>query len=72
MTSRWLDGGQTGPQAYALRGGEDMPSVAGTSGHTAPDPPTNDTGASPGTRVLSYRDLKALATSTTTASSKYV
>lgn len=55
-----LDGVQTGAQAYALRGGEDMPNVAGTSGHTAPDPLTNDTGVPPGTRVLSYRDLKAL------------
>lgn len=51
---------QTGPQAYALRGGEDMPSVPVTSVNMAPDPLTNDTGAPPGTRVLSYRDLKAL------------
>ena len=51
---------QTGAQADALRGGEDMPSVPVTSVNMAPDPLTNDTGAPPGTRVLSYRDLKAL------------
>ena len=54
------DGVQTGPQAYALRGGEDMPSIPVTSANMAPDPLTNDTGATPGTRILSYRDLKAL------------
>lgn len=51
---------QTGPQAYALRGGEDMPSIPVTSANMAPDPLTNDTGAPAGTRILSYRDLKAL------------
>ncbi len=51
---------QTGPQADALRGGEDMASVPVTSVNMDPDPLTNDTGAPPGTRVLSYRDLKAI------------
>ena len=51
---------QQGPQAYVLRGGEDMESVPVTGGHGAPDPLLNDTGAPPGTKVLSYRDLKAL------------
>ena len=52
---------QQGPQAYVLRGGEDMESVSVTGGHDgAPDPLLNDTGAPPGTKVLSYRDLKAL------------
>lgn len=51
---------QTGPQAYALRGGEDLESVSVAASHAASDPLTNDTGAPPGTRVLSYRDLKAL------------
>ena len=51
---------QQGPQAYVLRGGEDMESVPVTGGHGVPDPLLNDTGAPPGTKVLSYRDLKAL------------
>ena len=59
-TSMPPDAVQTGAQAYALRGGEDMPSVPVTSVNMAPDPLTNDTGAPPGTRILSYRDLKAL------------
>ncbi|KQT11665.1 MULTISPECIES: multicopper oxidase domain-containing protein [unclassified Bradyrhizobium] len=53
-------GVQQGPQAYVLRGGEDMESVGVKVGHGAPDPFLNDTGAPPGTKVLSYRDLKAL------------
>ncbi|WP_262032024.1 copper resistance system multicopper oxidase [Microvirga sp. Mcv34] len=37
--------------------------TAGTAGmpHVSPDPVRNDTGAPPGAKVLSYRDLKALA-----------
>lgn len=53
-------GVQQGPQAYVLRGGEDMPNVGPSVQQTMPDPITNDTGAPPGTRVLSYRDLRAL------------
>jgi CopA family copper-resistance protein len=53
-------GVQQGPQAYVLHGGEDMESVGVKAGHGAPDPFLNDTGAPPGTKVLSYRDLKAL------------
>jgi CopA family copper-resistance protein len=53
-------GVQEGPQAYALHGGEDMESVPLASGHEAPDPLLNDTGAPLGTKVLSYRDLRAL------------
>jgi FtsP/CotA-like multicopper oxidase with cupredoxin domain len=53
-------GVQQGPQAYVLRGGEDMESVGVKVGHGAPDPFLNDTGAPPGAKVLSYRDLKAL------------
>ena len=60
MPSMPMETVQTGPQAYALRGGEDMESVSVAAGHAASDPLTNDTGAPPGTRVLSYRDLKAL------------
>lgn len=51
---------QQGPQAYVLHGGEDMESVGLKAGHGTPDPFLNDTGAPPGTKVLSYRDLKAL------------
>lgn len=51
---------QEGPQAYVLHGGEDMESVPVARGRAAADPLLNDTGAPPGTKVLSYRDLKAL------------
>ena len=51
---------QQGHQAYALHGGEDMPNEGPMLGHSAPDALVNRTGAPPGTRVLSYRDLKAL------------
>lgn len=51
---------QQGHQAYALHGGEDMPNEGPMVGHAAPDPLVNRTGAPSGTRVLSYRDLKAL------------
>ncbi|MEN3226313.1 copper resistance system multicopper oxidase [Methylorubrum rhodesianum] len=53
-------GVQQGHQAYALHGGEDMPNEGPLVGHGATDPLVNRTGAPPGTRVLSYRDLKAL------------
>ena len=53
-------GVQRGPQANVLHGGEDMESVGPKGGHETPDPLVNDTGAPPGTKVLSYRDLKAL------------
>ena len=53
-------GVQQGPQAYVLHGGEDMESVGVKTGHGAPDPFVNETGAPPGSKVLSYRDLKAL------------
>jgi FtsP/CotA-like multicopper oxidase with cupredoxin domain len=53
-------GVQSGPQAYVLHGGEDMPSVGVRADQAAADPLVNDTGAAAGTRVLSYRDLKAL------------
>lgn len=52
---------QEGPQAYVLHGGEDMESVPVVGGHAAADPLLNDTGAPPGAKVLSYRDLKALS-----------
>lgn len=42
------------------QGGEDMPSVGEMGQQAMPDPITHDTGAPPGTRVLSYRDLKPL------------
>ena len=54
------DGVQQGPQAHVLHGGEDMPNVGPSMRHTMPDPIANDTGAPPGTRVLSYRDLRPL------------
>lgn len=40
--------------------GEDMPSVGDMGQQAMPDPITHDTGAPPGTKVLSYRDLKPL------------
>lgn len=56
-----VNGGvQQGPQAYALRGGEDMPNEGPRLGNDMPSALVNRTGAPPGTRVLSYRDLKAL------------
>lgn len=42
------------------QGGEDMPSVGDMGQQAMPDPIAHDTGAPPGTKVLSYRDLKAL------------
>ena len=53
-------GVQQGPQAHVLHGGEDMPNVGPSMQQTMPDPIANDTGAPPGTRVLSYRDLRPL------------
>jgi FtsP/CotA-like multicopper oxidase with cupredoxin domain len=53
-------GVQQGPQAYLLHDGEDMPNVGPSMQQTMPDPISNDTGAPPGTRVLSYRDLRPL------------
>lgn len=51
---------QQGHQAYRLHGGEDMPNEGPMTGHAMPDALVNRTGAPPGTRVLSYRDLKPL------------
>ncbi|WP_053081546.1 multicopper oxidase domain-containing protein [Methylobacterium aquaticum] len=51
---------QQGPQAYTLHGGEDMQNEGPMLGHATLDALVNRTGAPPGTRVLSYRDLKAL------------
>ena len=55
-----VDGVQQGPQARVLHGGEDMPNVGPSRQQAMPDPIANDTGAPPGTRVLSYRDLRPL------------
>lgn len=56
-----LNGGlQQGPQAKVLQGGEDMPNEGPTLENAMPDPLVNRTGAPPGAKVLSYRDLKAL------------
>ncbi|WP_375276072.1 copper resistance system multicopper oxidase [Methylorubrum thiocyanatum] len=51
---------QPGHQADRLHGGEDMPNEGPMIGHAMPDALVNRTGAPPGTKVLSYRDLKAL------------
>ncbi len=53
-------GVQQGHQAYALHGGEDMPNEGPMLGRSVPDALVNRTGAPPGTKVLSYRDLKPL------------
>ncbi|MBX9824837.1 MAG: multicopper oxidase domain-containing protein [Xanthobacteraceae bacterium] len=53
--------GHAGPaEPIAEQGAEDMLSVGRGAGHGMPDPVVHDTGAPPGTRVLSYRDLKPL------------
>lgn len=57
--------GNSAPSAVPItpvpeQGGEDMPSVGDMGQQAMPDPITHDTGAPPGTKVLSYRDLKPL------------
>jgi CopA family copper-resistance protein len=48
-------------QSVAEQGAEDMISVGDSGGHGGmPDPIVHDTGAPPGARVLSYRDLRPL------------
>lgn len=51
---------EPGNPSVPEQGGEDMPSASMGDGKGAPDPINHDTGAPAGTKVLSYRDLKAL------------